>query len=52
MVVIGGGWLLFRRPALDLVSEFPDHPAQFAGDGDLDLVVMHEAFAQAAETEV
>ena len=38
--------------ALDFVSDFPDHAAELTGDGYLDLVVMHESFAQIAESQV
>jgi hypothetical protein len=35
----------FRGSALDLESDLPDHSAEFARHGDLDLVVVHESFA-------
>ena len=45
-------WLSFDGSALDFESDFPDHSAQLAGDGDLDLVVVQEPFAKVAEAQV
>ena len=33
----------------DFGAELPEEPAEFTGDGDLDLVVMELAFSQRAE---
>ena len=48
-------WILavsFRGSALDFIPDFPDHAAELTGDGYLDLVVMHEAFAQTTRSQV
>lgn len=37
---------------MDFEADFPDDAAEFAGDGDFDFVVMHEAFAEVGGAEV
>lgn len=47
-----GGGFSSGGVALNPESEFPDEGGELAGDGDLDLVVMHEALAHSREAGV